>query len=318
MEDTPAFKEDKRSNSFDNSVSTIEVTTEDNISSTSPSGSMIRGMLGESNGDDDEHHHDHDNSNNANANDNANINDATAKTNINLPVMSPDTTVDSSAKAKRSRNDVTLDASVMHGHNSKRGAGMMGTRNVGGGNANANANASSRNRNVTRDTRSGPTVSTSTHGHHYPNPSVMPMPMPLPKRKKKSILEAYPMHKNASDASRNIIVQLKSLYQNRIRPIEHKFNLYNFCLPTNAEIHNSEFDAKPMVLLLGQYSTGKTTFIRHLVGGDYPSMHIGPEPTTDRFTALIHGNDDEDEEEDEDENEHEDEFCNDDDEEDDD
>jgi len=44
-----------------------------------------------------------------------------------------------------------------------------------------------------------------------------------------------------------------------------------------------------MVLLLGQYSTGKTTFIRHLVGGDYPSMHIGPEPTTDRFTALIHG-----------------------------
>ena len=62
MEDTPAFKEDKRSNSFDNSVSTIEATTEDNISSTSPSGSMIRGMLGESNGDD------HDNSNNANDN----------------------------------------------------------------------------------------------------------------------------------------------------------------------------------------------------------------------------------------------------------
>jgi len=43
------------------------------------------------------------------------------------------------------------------------------------------------------------------------------------------------------------------------------------------------------VLLLGQYSTGKTTFLRHLVGGDFPGMHIGPEPTTDKFIALVHG-----------------------------
>jgi len=53
-----------------------------------------------------------------------------------------------------------------------------------------------------------------------------------------------------------------------------------------------------MVLMIGQYSTGKTTFIRHLVGGDYPSMHIGPEPTTDRFTALIHGHDETEEDSD--------------------
>lgn len=33
---------------------------------------------------------------------------------------------------------------------------------------------------------------------------------------------------------------------------------------------NSDFDAKPMVMLLGQYSTGKTTFIKHLLGCDYP------------------------------------------------
>jgi translation initiation factor RLI1 len=32
----------------------------------------------------------------------------------------------------------------------------------------------------------------------------------------------------------------------------------------------SEFDAKPMVMLLGQYSTGKTTFIKHLLGTSYP------------------------------------------------
>ena len=34
------------------------------------------------------------------------------------------------------------------------------------------------------------------------------------------------------------------------------------------------------MLLLGQYSTGKTTFIKHLLGRDYPGIHIGPEPTT--------------------------------------
>jgi GTPase SAR1 family protein len=43
------------------------------------------------------------------------------------------------------------------------------------------------------------------------------------------------------------------------------------------------------VLLLGQYSTGKTTFIRHLIDMDYPGIHIGPEPTTDKFIAVVHG-----------------------------
>lgn len=77
---------------------------------------------------------------------------------------------------------------------------------------------------------------------------------------------------------------------------------------------NSDFDAKPMVMLLGQYSTGKTTFIKHLLGCEYPGnllrflanieilfnhlfvltticllsgAHIGPEPTTDRFVVAM-------------------------------
>jgi hypothetical protein len=32
----------------------------------------------------------------------------------------------------------------------------------------------------------------------------------------------------------------------------------------------SDFDAKPQVMLLGQYSTGKTTFIKHLLRTSYP------------------------------------------------
>lgn len=42
---------------------------------------------------------------------------------------------------------------------------------------------------------------------------------------------------------------------------------------------NSDFDAKPMVMLLGQYSTGKTTFIKHLLKTSYPGYvlaHVFP------------------------------------------
>jgi hypothetical protein len=31
--------------------------------------------------------------------------------------------------------------------------------------------------------------------------------------------------------------------------------------------------------------------LNHLIGEDFPGMHIGPEPTTDKFMALFHGGD---------------------------
>jgi GTPase SAR1 family protein len=57
-------------------------------------------------------------------------------------------------------------------------------------------------------------------------------------------------------------------------------------------MNDGDFDAKPMVLLIGQYSVGKTSFIRYLLGRDFPGQHIGPEPTTDRFIAVMHGTED--------------------------
>eukprot|EP01035_Chromulina_nebulosa_P025714 gene25714-33578_t len=59
--------------------------------------------------------------------------------------------------------------------------------------------------------------------------------------------------------------------------------------PGSLKILDSEIAAKPTVLLIGQYSTGKTSFIKHLIGMDYPDIHIGPEPTTDKFIAVVHG-----------------------------
>ncbi|KPP78430.1 hypothetical protein Z043_102070, partial [Scleropages formosus] len=32
-----------------------------------------------------------------------------------------------------------------------------------------------------------------------------------------------------------------------------------------------------------------TTFIRHIMEQDFPGMRIGPEPTTDSFIAVMHG-----------------------------
>jgi len=54
---------------------------------------------------------------------------------------------------------------------------------------------------------------------------------------------------------------------------------------------DSEFESKPQVLLIGQYSTGKTSFIKYIVGRNFPGLRIGPEPTTDRFMAVMDGPD---------------------------
>jgi EH domain-containing protein 1 len=41
--------------------------------------------------------------------------------------------------------------------------------------------------------------------------------------------------------------------------------------------------------MIGQYSTGKTSFIEYLLGRPFPGQRVGPEPTTDRFVAVMHG-----------------------------
>ncbi|EOD28151.1 RME1A, RME-1/EHD family protein [Emiliania huxleyi CCMP1516] len=82
---------------------------------------------------------------------------------------------------------------------------------------------------------------------------------------------------------------LKQLYRSKIRPIEEAYKFGEFYSPY---MNDSDFDAKPMVLLLGQYSVGKTSFIKYLLGRDFPGAHIGPEPTTDRFIAVMHGQED--------------------------
>lgn len=79
---------------------------------------------------------------------------------------------------------------------------------------------------------------------------------------------------------------LYEIYRKIVLPVERAFQYDAFYSPFLSE---SEIKAKPMVLLLGQYSTGKTTFVRTLLGRDYPGARVGPEPTTDKFVAVMFG-----------------------------
>ncbi|XVF75253.1 hypothetical protein PTKIN_Ptkin13bG0172800 [Pterospermum kingtungense] len=94
--------------------------------------------------------------------------------------------------------------------------------------------------------------------------------------------------KTPSSAVTSIVDGLKRLYIEKLKPLEVAYQFNDFVSPL---LTNSDFDAKPMVMLLGQYSTGKTTFIKHLLQCDYPGAHIGPEPTTDRFVVVMSGPD---------------------------
>eukprot|EP00124_Ichthyophonus_hoferi_P000632 Ihof_evm3s25 gene=Ihof_evmTU3s25 len=82
---------------------------------------------------------------------------------------------------------------------------------------------------------------------------------------------------------------LKKLYKEKIRPVEERYHFGDFHSPC---LEESDFDAKPFILVLGQYSTGKSSFIQYLLGREYPGCRIGPEPTTDRFVAVMNGTDD--------------------------
>jgi len=86
-----------------------------------------------------------------------------------------------------------------------------------------------------------------------------------------------------------IFAGLKRMYRKKIMPLELSSKYGHF---HSSPLSPSDFDAKPMVLLLGQYSVGKTSFIKYMLGRDFPGIRIGPEPTTDRFTAIMHGNTD--------------------------
>ena len=75
----------------------------------------------------------------------------------------------------------------------------------------------------------------------------------------------------------SVVDGLKKVYKAKLLPLEQTYKFHEFHSPP---LEDSDFESKPMVLLVGQYSTGKTTFIRYLLESDFPGIRIGPEPVS--------------------------------------
>ena len=84
----------------------------------------------------------------------------------------------------------------------------------------------------------------------------------------------------------DVVSGLRKLYSKNLRTLEDAYMFHQFHSPP---LDDADFDSKPMVLLIGQYSTGKTTFIKYILEEEFPGIRIGPEPTTDGFIAIMQG-----------------------------
>ncbi|KAH7695051.1 RME1ARME-1/EHD family protein, partial [Aphelenchoides avenae] len=83
----------------------------------------------------------------------------------------------------------------------------------------------------------------------------------------------------------NFLTVLQEGYEQKVVPMEKRHIFDQFYNPS---LTGAEFKALPIVLFLGQYSVGKTSMIKYLVGDEYPGARIGPEPTTDCFVVIHH------------------------------
>ena len=57
----------------------------------------------------------------------------------------------------------------------------------------------------------------------------------------------------------DITTGLKEVYKRHLLPLEKEYKFHDMQSPM---LEDPDFDGKPLVMLIGQYSTGKTTFIR--------------------------------------------------------
>jgi len=98
----------------------------------------------------------------------------------------------------------------------------------------------------------------------------------------------YQMKKNKQHGEiiDNVLGKMKHTYKTVLLPLEESSKFHEF---HSSPLTEAEFTAKPMILLIGHFSSGKTTFIKYLLESDFPGIRIGPEPTTDKFIAIMHG-----------------------------
>ncbi len=82
-------------------------------------------------------------------------------------------------------------------------------------------------------------------------------------KKNKAILKSGKRIPNFDDPEDGIypsvLTGLKAMYKKVLRPVEEAYLFHKFFHPL---LRDSDIDAVPMIMLTGQYSTGKTSFIK--------------------------------------------------------
>lgn len=85
-----------------------------------------------------------------------------------------------------------------------------------------------------------------------------------------------------SGSTQTITGQMKYYYEKGMLPMEkrHRFQEYN------ANMSDPHFDAQPIVMMLGQHSAGKTSFLRYMLGQSYDTLRVGACSTTKKFRIV--------------------------------
>jgi GTPase SAR1 family protein len=112
------------------------------------------------------------------------------------------------------------------------------------------------------------------------------MRMPTPVKSNEGWMGILSWGRGRRRSYESVASGLQELYKEKLLPLEIESDFHHFHQPA---VPLAYFASRPTILLLGAYSTGKTTFIRHLLGQEYPKGRIGPEPTTDTFVAICYG-----------------------------
>ena len=72
--------------------------------------------------------------------------------------------------------------------------------------------------------------------------------------------------RKADPISESTLKELKSIYGSSIKPLETFFKYQDI---SNRHMSDAEIFGQPLVLLLGPYSTGKSSFLNYLTGLEY-------------------------------------------------
>jgi len=82
------------------------------------------------------------------------------------------------------------------------------------------------------------------------------------------------------------LTELHQQYTKHLLPLERKSLFSELGDPPYSL---QDVQAPPMILMMGQYSTGKTSFVKALLGKAYPGMYIAANASTDNFVAVMRG-----------------------------